>query len=183
VAISALDRVFASRYASLLPDVRYDILEAALTGVGPELTLPKSVRFRTLVLTRLVEDSAFVQTATRPINIVQFADRKAIEYGSTEPSNKVEVSSLDSQAGLELFEVVAEQEGDLRRAVKDQDLDEVVRRLRSLADPINRYFESTMVLIEDQPQVRFARLTLAYACASQLFLAGDFSKIVVEGVN
>lgn len=181
-AHAALYDVFASRYGSLMPEVRYDILEAALLDPrGAETTLPQQVRFRTDVMTRIAEDVEFVQTATRPINIVIAAKRKGIEYGSDEPMRRLEHSALESAEGLELLQTLSEGEDDLFRAARERNGDEVVRLLERLRAPINRFFDTTMVMTDDQPDVRYARLTLMHACALQLLAAGDFSKLVIAG--
>jgi len=61
-------------------------------------------------------------------------------------------------------------------AAEREDLPAVVRYLRALAEPINLFFEKNMVMA-DQPDVRYARLTLMHAVSRQLLVAGDFSKI------
>lgn len=181
VATSALTGLFASRYASLLPDVRYDILNAALlTGATDGPTNPQRVRFRTRVLESLAADIPFVQTATRPLNIVKAAVTKGNEVGLVDPLHSVEHSALESADGLLLLQTMSEQEAELRRAALEFNEGEVVRLLRRLADPINRFFDSTMVMAE-QPDVRFARLTLLQGACLQLLEAGDFSQIVIEG--
>ena len=49
-----------------------------------------------------------------------------------------------------------------------------------LRQPIDAFFDSTMVMAEDE-HVRFARLTLLEACRHDILLGGDFSKVVIEG--
>ncbi|AIE85939.1 glycine--tRNA ligase subunit beta [Fimbriimonas ginsengisoli] len=182
-ARGALYDLFASRYSSLMPEVRYDVLEAALLDPGSVAsTAPQEIRFRTQVLTRLAEDVAFVQTATRPMNIVLNARKKGIEYGAEAPLHRVEHSALESAEGLELLEVLAEQEDALRKAAGDRNEDEVIRLLRRLGQPITRFFDTTMVMA-DQPDVRYARLTLLHGASLQLLTAGDFSKIVIAGAS
>lgn len=178
---NALTGLFASRYSSLMPEVRYDILNAALL-IGAEAgpTHPQRVRFRTRVLERFADDVPFVQTATRPLNIVRAALAKDIEVGLDDPLHRVEHSALESAEGLELLQTLSEQDADVRRAAVELNEDELVRLLRRLAEPITRFFDSTMVMA-DQPDVRYARLTLLHGASRQLLYAGDFSQIVIEG--
>ncbi|MER3496744.1 MAG: hypothetical protein C4321_05675, partial [Chloroflexota bacterium] len=76
-ATKALAELFENRYATLLEGTRHDILAAAILGDFPEApTRPQGVWFRADLLTRLVKDPGFVQTATRPMNIVAAARRK-----------------------------------------------------------------------------------------------------------
>jgi len=180
-ALKALRTVFASRYTAMLPEVRHDILEAALVSVDTKaVTTPRAVRLRTDCLKQLVEDVSFVQTATRPLNIVASARKKGIEFGEDDPLHQINLDSLDSVEGHKLFEALKSQSSELRNAESEEEAEKVVSLLRSLADPINQFFESTMVMA-DEPDVRYARLTLMNAAALQLLTAGDLSKIVVEG--
>lgn len=181
VARAALYGLFASRYASLLPEVRYDLLDAAILDPGiPETTAPQTVRFRANLLTELSQDVVFVQTATRPLNIVMAARKKGIEYGHDDPFGRLEHSALESAEGLELLQALDAQRETLATAAQAENREEVVRLLRALQEPINRFFDTTMVMA-DQPDVRYARLTLLHAASLQLLTAGDFSKIVIEG--
>jgi len=180
-ARKALWALFASRYSSLLPEVRYDVLDAAVIDPeGPGTTLPKEIRFRTRVLAEIVEDVSFVQTATRPLNIVLSARKKGIEYGHDDPMSHLEHSALESAEGLELLQVLSDQEASLRTAASTENVNEVASILQHLAGPVNRFFDNNMVMA-DQPEVRYARLTLLHAVSLQLLTAGDFSKIVIEG--
>lgn len=177
-AHGAFTNVFASRYSALMPEVRYDILEAALGGAA---TSPKVVRFRTQVLAEMVKDTAFVQTATRPLNIVAAAVRKGEEIGTDNALSRLEHSALESAEGLELLQLLSEQDAAVSTAVAAQDGAGLVSLLNNLREPINRFFDTTMVMA-DQPEVRYARLTLLHATSQQLLTAGDFSKIVIEGI-
>jgi glycyl-tRNA synthetase beta chain len=177
----ATQAIFRSRYSVLLPDVRYDILEAAIVPALPaEATAPRRVKLRAEVMEELAGDAGFVQTATRPIKIVESARKHGIEFGTDDPLARLEHSALESADGLELFQILAEQDAPMRIAVDEEDGAEVTRLVRNLARPINVFFEETMVMA-DQPEVRYARLTLMNAVIEQLFAAGDFTRIVIEG--
>jgi glycyl-tRNA synthetase beta chain len=180
-AVGSLRDLFSTRYSGMLPEVRYDVLQAAIIAPdGPYPLDPQAVAFRVRLLETLIEDKALVQTATRPINLVIAAKKKGFEFGSEDPLSRVEHSALESASGLGLLQLAGEQAGSLRAAQANLDDDSVLSGLRQLVGPINRFFEDTMVMV-DQPDVRYARLTLLHG-VSQLFLtAGDFSKIVVEG--
>ncbi|HVT10763.1 MAG TPA: glycine--tRNA ligase subunit beta [Fimbriimonadaceae bacterium] len=174
--------VLASRYASLLPNARHDILSAALLEADSDaVSNPKAVVFRSQCLEKLADDVAFVQAATRPMNIVIAARKKGIEFGQDEPLRRLEHSALESAEGVELFELLSESEGPLAEAKRGQNVEEVLRLLKGLEGPINRFFETTMVM-DDQPEVRYARLTLMHACSLALLTAGDFTRLVIEGV-
>ncbi|HWA82307.1 MAG TPA: glycine--tRNA ligase subunit beta, partial [Fimbriimonadaceae bacterium] len=176
------NEVLASRYASLLPDVRHDILAAAiLDGDAEGVSNPKAVVFRSQCLEKLADDVAFIQTATRPMNIVIAARKKDIEFGHDDPLHRLEHSALESAEGVELVELLSESSGPLQEAKRAQNVEEVIRLLKGLEGPINRFFDTTMVM-DDQPEVRYARLTLMHACSLALLTAGDFTRLVIEGV-
>lgn len=180
-ARAAFIEVFTSRYGALLPDVRHDILNASiLPEVPAEATRPKAVVYRARCLEKVAADFLFIQTATRPMNILIAARRKGIEFGESEPLNRLEHSALESKEGLELFELLGRIAEPLGAAGKTLDVEATIRILKGLEAPINRFFDSTMVM-DDQPDVRYARLTLMNACSLALLTAGDFTKLVIEG--
>jgi len=180
-AKKALRTVFASRYTAMLPDVRHDILAAAIIDSESDaVSSPRSVKSRTAILGELTKDLTFVQTATRPLNIVTSARKKGISFAEENPLSLISAEALDSAEGVELLRALQAISSDLSGAQQSEDDGLVVDLLRSLTAPINKFFETTMVMAEDE-KTRFARLSLMNAACQQLLIAGDFSKIVVEG--
>lgn len=178
-ALAAFAEIFASRYAAMMPQVRHDVLDAALLREEvAEVTSPRRVRFRIECLEGLVSDTPFIQTATRPLNIVAAARKKAVTFGMT--LSQVNFDALQSADGEHLLEALKAQDASLSKAVAEEKVDEVVFALRALADPINKFFDSTMVMVDDE-SIRYARLSLLAGCCRQLLVAGDFSKLVIEG--
>ena len=176
-AHAALWDLFGSRYEALLPEVRHDILHAALLPeMKWESTLPQGVRFRIGVLESLVGDASFVQTLTRPLNIVSAARKKGIEYAFEDPLRNTDAARLDSPEGGELLEVLRAQEESVFLAARERRAEELVAAMRRLADPINRFFDTTMVMAEDA-SVRHARLSLMHAAALQILAGGDFARL------
>lgn len=168
----SLNRIFSARYDALLPDVRHDILEAALLPTVPLAALsPDRVRYRISLMERLATDAEFVQLATRPINLVASARKNGVSFAETNSLAAVKRADLQSAEGEALLECLMALEG------SSNDLED---DLRSLVAPINRFFEGAMMMAED-PDVRFARLSLLKACADRFLEAGDFSRIVVAG--
>ena len=64
--------------------------------------------------------------------------------------------------------------------VAEEDGAHLIALLQELALPINRFFETTMVMSEVE-DVRYARLSLMAAASQQLLSVGDLSVIVIEG--
>ncbi len=173
---------FRARYESAFPDARPDVLEGAIGGEDPHASLkPRTVRFRLACLASVYEDVPFVRTMTRPINIVRAAREKSVPVGDAHDLSKLAPNAWQSAEGTELFETCRRlEDGDLASALSNEDPAAYASSLRELVDPINRFFDSTMVMVKDE-NVRFARLTLLAGCASAILEAGDFSKIVIEG--
>ncbi|HTQ09299.1 MAG TPA: glycine--tRNA ligase subunit beta [Fimbriimonadaceae bacterium] len=177
----AFAALFASRYSAMLPEVRHDILDAAsLADIPAGVTSPKQVALRVKVLESMAGDVPFIQTATRPMNIVIAARKKGIEFGEDDPYRRLEHSALESATGLALLALLRETAEPLAEAASKEDAKAVIRLLKNLETPINAFFEATMVM-DDQPEVRYARLTLMHACSLALLTAGDFTKLVIEG--
>ncbi|RYG45757.1 hypothetical protein EON79_11815, partial [bacterium] len=64
----------------------------------------------------------------------------------------------------------------LHRVTRERDVAAVLDYVRSLAEPINRFVDNTMVMAEDE-KTRYARLSLMHATSLQLLSAGDFTKL------
>lgn len=176
-AHSALADLFASRYSAMLSAVRHDVLEAAVRRDDPvEVLMPRRVRLRAALLHLLAADEAFVQTATRPLNIVAAARKKGVDFASERALESVTPSHLESPEGEALYAALSSQQGPLANAVNEEDESQIGILVRQLQTPINAFFESTMMMVEDE-KVRFARLSLLQACCEQLLSAGDFSKL------
>jgi glycyl-tRNA synthetase beta chain len=180
-ATASLVRMFAARYDTLLSDVRHDILDAALIDAEScETSMPRRIRMRVKCLSELEKQVKFVQTMTRPINIIAAAKRKEIPFLAEKGLAELDPEALQSPSGLELLQAMRIREDELRKAVEEERPEDVCSLLRALERPINDFFDQTMVMAEEE-DVRFARLSLMQACTSQLLCAGDFSKLVVAG--
>lgn len=173
-AKSALAEVMGSRYSSLLDD-RYDLVAAAMLD-GLEVLDPRAVRFRVAVMTKFASMTSFVNAATRPANIVESARKKGIDYSGSEVSSL----NLKSELGDELASVLRTQTPLAHLSAQAEDVEGLVVALTPLEKSINAFFDSTMVMVEEV-EVRDARLKLLAECESLLRIAGDFTKIVLEG--
>jgi glycyl-tRNA synthetase beta chain len=179
----ALARIFASRYEALLTGVRYDVLDSALLEARPQDTvMPRRIKMRIKCLENLIRQPEFVQTATRPLNIVSAARRKEIDFAEENPLAAVDPDSLQSETGFALLQALKLREEEICKAVEEERCEDVSSLLRALERPINDFFENTMVMAEAD-DVRYARLSLMNACSQHLLCAGDFSKLVVAGVE
>ena len=166
----ALGELMGARYESLLEAERPDLVEATRAWALD----PRSARSRLAALKALVADVAFVQTATRPINILQ----AAVQKGQFTPG--APAGTLDSAEGDALAAKLIEVKIPLEKASAMGDAPAVARLLKCLETPINAFFEAAMIMAED-PTVRTARLQLVSDVSEALYFGGDFSKVVVEG--
>lgn len=179
-AQNLMAEIFAARYSAMMPHVRYDILDAAiLKDLVSEVTSPQRVKLRSIILEGFVGHKEFIQTATRPINIVSSARKKAIPFAEVDPLRSLDLAALDSTEGAGLYTVLLAQQDALESAVRAGNGIEVVKLVQNLADPIVKFFDTTMVMAEEE-DIRFARLSLMQATALQLLAAGDFSKLEGE---
>lgn len=175
-ATALLAELFASRYDAMLSEVRHDHLEAALLEDEVVAPLnPQAVRFRVKCVELLAADSAFVQAATRPANIVSAARSKGVVVSS----DLIDASSLHSPEGDLLLKAVIERQATVQTAFVQGNEQAVADHLRQLVGPINAFFDSTMVMVDDEI-VRDARLGLLDATDQLIRKAGDFTKIVIE---
>ncbi len=180
-AKKSLISLFASRYSSMLPDVRHDALEAAMLSTdSPSLLVPRGVRLRKDAINAFTEDTAFIQTARRPLNILASARRDGVEFSADGAISDISAASLESAEAEALLAAAASQVSGMALAVVDEDAQTIIKLVKQLASPINTFFDTTMVMAEN-PAVRHARLSLLAGVAQQLLAAGDFSKLVIEG--
>ena len=142
--------------------------------------MPRMIRMRIKCLSELEKQVKFVQTATRPINIVASARRKEIPFLEENGLANLDPEALQSPSGLELLQAMRIREDELRKAVAEERAEDVCSLLLALEKPINEFFDQTMVMAEEE-DVRYARLSLMAACSSQLLCAGDFSQLIVAG--
>lgn len=163
-ASASLKSIFEGRYIALFDQYPNDVINAAmLSNDLRALMSPQSVVFRLNLISDLKQSGNFVQTASRPINIVSAAQKKGIQWANPKD---IDGAKLDSVEGAML----------LKRLEAPFEMANLKEHLLSLADPINAFFDNTMVLAEDEG-LRFQRLGLANAAAKQLLLAGDFTKL------
>lgn len=171
--LKALREVFQGRYKALLADERYDALDAALLLDAPDAVFePRAVQLRLRVLDRMAQDVAWVQTATRPLNLVGSAVKKGIAIPDT-----VDASKLDSESGSKLWEQVQAATPAVQQALDAEDASALESALRPLQSVIHDFFETTMVMAEDE-QVRLARLALLRKVTDLLRVGGDWTLLV-----
>lgn len=165
---TAFKALLAQRYESQLEGLRYDAVQAALEA---GVTQPKLVKFRAEVMEQLRTNPDLVQTLLRPANILAAAEKKGLLIGD------IPESGTDLSEGL--ADACASALRAMNGAFTSLDQAQALEALRTLADPINAYFERTMVMAEDEA-VRASRLALVKKSAEAAELLGDVRKLVIE---
>lgn len=168
--LAQLRELLESRYAAILSDVPHDARQAAFETVWDE----RSDRFamRARMIAALADDIRFVRTAKRPANIVQAAKKKGIHFG------EVDESLFETDEEKTLFKDVRRFKGEIMQ--RPLDAQEDVAALRTLASPIDKFFDEVMVMVDDEV-MRNNRLALLAEADALFRKIGDFSKIVIEG--
>ncbi len=170
-----LEAVLAGRYQVAFEEIRHDVVEASMPSSLSELFDSSYVAARVESLAMVADDAAFVQSATRPINIITSALSKGeeIEFSGWD---SVDQSALDSAEAVALLAAARA----VPRLNECEDVVEAVEALVGLKGAIDAFFDSTMVMAPE-PAVRKARLGLVMGLRNLLLSYGNFSKIVIEG--
>ena len=165
--IESVEQVFKSRYTALIDSEKIEILEA-VTRSG--VLNPCELRFRLAILNTLARDANLVQTATRPVNIVSAAEKKGVLI----PGELPVPGDIKSAEGEALMTAYHTFEQGVDRAFMDQDVSRAIEAIKDISDPINTFFDSTMVMVDDQ-SVRSARLALLKKVSEQVLRIGDLT--------
>jgi glycyl-tRNA synthetase beta chain len=167
-ALELLAPIFLGRYEAMLPDVRYDIREAATAGAEAPLLDPVAIRARIETMTALAANEGLVATLTRPVNLTSAALKKG-EVITAGSYAEVAEDRLDSVEGVTLLTALRQQQGT-----------SALDRFRSLEPLLHAFFESTMIMVEDA-DTRAARLALIKVLSDEIGQMGDLSRLVFEG--
>lgn len=163
---------FALRLKNVLTEQgnRYDVIDAALAAGFDDLNL--TVSRAAVLLARAAgpereEFKSIVDALTRTANLAAKA----------EPDAAVNADLLEADAEKRLFAAAAEVSVQFRRALAAGDAAAALNRLTELREPITAFFDSVMVMAEDEA-VRRNRLALLSGIASDAAAYADFSKLV-----
>lgn len=174
-ALRSLNELMVNRYSAMLSNERYDIVEAAVmsTILGRALD-PRMVRTRAELMKSVVQNPGMVQTASRPINLVESAIKKGFQMD--DPNY---FDHLDSPEGLDLGHCNRNVYQKISEKLPISDVESILFEIKTLMPKIDLFMDTTMILIDDI-KVRTARLALLRDVCQTLQLTGDFTKLVVE---
>jgi glycyl-tRNA synthetase beta chain len=139
----------------------------AVRALAPSSLVDFDRRLRAVVEFAKLADAQALAAANKRIgNILRQAGGNV--------SGDIDASLLESEAEQALVETVAVTEADSAPLIAANDYVGLLRRLASLRGPVDRYFESVMVMAED-PAVRRNRLILLSRLRSMFLRVADIS--------
>ena len=168
--LGALAEIFQSRYDSLLSDLPPDVLKAAQSHA--DLLNPRLVRWRVDAAIMLKSQRELVQALSRAVNIAKSAELKGLATSGGE------VGRLESEEAHVLNQVVDTAQITLSASV-GRDVRVSVAALASLAHPTHRFFDTVMVMAEDE-KVRTARLSLVTRLRDLIMSVSDISQFTYD---
>ena len=163
-AEQSLCNIFRGRYEALFSEFRYDVINAAIPENHAGVTNPRFVLERIKLVDELRRDETFVQTASRPINIVAAAKKKGEEIRDGHDFDFAGADTPDAKVLYDALIPVGGAGHDLKA------------HLMSLIAPINAFFDNNMIMAEEA-KTRACRLHLANLAANIILATGDFTKL------
>lgn len=199
-----LRALFDQRIAALLEErgVRYDLIAAALSGGLYGNTQVYATFRRAETLQALIEDPLFVptvQAAARVTNILRSAEAALVGplapgregiWGESARSvqrwvsvleaaaRKVDPTMLREESEHVLFDTAYRTLLEVARRAAGYDYEALYHTLDALREPVNRFFDDVLVMVDDLPLRRNRLALLQFVDALHKTLA-DFTKVVV----
>ncbi|MDR1522132.1 MAG: glycine--tRNA ligase subunit beta [Streptococcaceae bacterium] len=145
--------------------IRYDLIKAALDGYSTDIITLINAAY---VLQKHVKDKNFksvIESLTRVVNLAKKAEKK-VEI-------KPELFEINEEKQLyEAFKIV-------QKNIKEDSSEEIYKKMISLQEPINVYFENTFVNVKDE-KIRLNRYSQLVEIAEVILNFADVGKIIVK---
>jgi glycyl-tRNA synthetase beta chain len=169
---------FRERLEFYLRDVcgyAYDVVKAVLAADADDvvdlLARAKAVK----QVQHMTEFQAIGAACKRMRNILRQADEKGIA-----PAEQFESREGSSDEEKSLIHYLEQSGAKVEQHRKKKEYVEALRLLSTAREPVDRFFDKVMVMVEDQ-QVRGNRLALLRTLLREFSTIADFSEIVTEG--
>jgi len=195
-----LSVIFNQRLTALLEErgVRYDLIDAALSGGSIYSTLVYATVKRGETMQSLASDTDFVvttQAAARVANILKSSNdalvpgKEAI-HGSAahsveravslleQLSRRVDRKLLQEGSELRLYNEAQALLPDVARRAATYDYVALYKELNRLREPVDAFFDNVMVMVEDAA-VRTNRMALLALVDTLYKTLADFTKVVI----
>ncbi|KRL83974.1 glycyl-tRNA synthetase beta chain [Ligilactobacillus apodemi DSM 16634 = JCM 16172] len=148
----------------LTGNLRHDVLEAVMANKDNAFTLTRKAADS---LTKHLEDANFKEDMEALTRVTRLATKLA-----DKDVDSVDPALFENDSEKELYNAV----NTLKRDFATADIDEKFMALRSLRQPIERYFEETMVMADDEA-VKFNRLRQLAEIARLTFIFGSLDAL------
>ena len=168
-----INALLTARLQSVLEErgIRYDLIDALLAAPWDNVA---SVVQRARALSALLgteREGTVAQTATRIRNIL-----KSVKEPLPETPDRAHLVTPEEKVLQSFLDTVAPT---VSKDLDNADYTDAIDTLASLSEPVGRLFDNVLIM-DENPDVRTARLALL-ARADRLFLRlADFSKLVLE---
>lgn len=166
-----LQDFFLQRIKNMMSDqgIRYDVIDAVLSDKTDDDIVDLFARAKALaayVETPAAAES--VQAFTRVVNLCKKTEEEAL----------IKESLFAEPAEKELYEVIKRLQKETLPAMIAYDYASVLKMINEVADPVNRFFETVMVMDKDE-NVKNNRLALLVQVKETASMVGDLSAIVL----
>src|SRR4051812_2460151 len=168
---------FRERLEFYLRDVcgyTYDVVKAVLGADANDVVDALARAEAVKQVLHLPEFQAIGAACKRMRNILKQAEEKKIE-----PTERVEVRSDSSDEEKNLIQYLERSGGQAEQHRNKKEYLEALRLLSTAREPVDKFFDKVMVMVEDQ-QVRANRLALLRSLLQEFSTIADFSEIVTE---
>jgi glycyl-tRNA synthetase beta chain len=169
---------FRERLEFYLRDVcgyPYDVVKAVLAADAEDVVdlLARAEAVKQVL--HLPEFQAIGAACKRMRNILRQADEKGIA-----PAAKAEALSGSADEEKDLIAYLTKEGAKVEEYRRKRDYLEALRLLSSAREPVDRFFDKVMVMVDDT-HVRANRLALLQTLLKEFSTIADFSEIVTEG--
>jgi glycyl-tRNA synthetase beta chain len=169
---------FRERLEFYLRDVcgyAYDVVNAVLAADAEDVVDLLARAEAVKQVQHMPEFQAIGAACKRMRNILRQADEKRIA-----PAEQVEAHADSSDEEKNLIQYLEQSGAKVEQHRKKKEYVEALRLLSTAREPVDRFFDKVMVMVEDQ-QVRANRLALLRTLLREFSTVADFSEIVTEG--
>jgi glycyl-tRNA synthetase beta chain len=170
--------LFRERLEFYLRDVcgyAYDVVKAVLAADADDVVDLLARAEAVKQVQHMPEFQAIGAACKRMRNILRQADEKGIA-----PAERVEPQKDSSDEEKSLIRYLEQSGAKSEQHRKKKEYVEALQLLSTAREPVDRFFDKVMVMVEDQ-HVRANRLALLRMLLKEFSTIADFSEIVTEG--
>lgn len=169
---------FRERLEFYLRDVcgyGYDVVKAVLAADADDVVDSVARAEAVKQVLHMPEFQAIGAACKRMRNILRQAEEKGIK-----PAKRVEALKDSSEEEKSLLQYLEQTGNKVEQHRKKKDYVAALKLLSTAREPVDKFFDKVMVMVEDQ-QVRAYRLALLRTLLTEFSTIADFSEIVTEG--